>query len=111
MAYRVRFRLAVSFRSLVQPLEFRSAIECAIDARAAIARGELLSAYDLCEKGLAEHTSDPTLKYLAVLALAPFGATRQARHRYQTGGLSVGEDGPLHNSWTSMWPHEPSESP
>lgn len=46
------------------------------------ARGELLQAFDLAERGLEEFPDDAALRYNAVLALARVGATRQARTRY-----------------------------
>lgn len=48
----------------------------------ATARGELLQAFDLAERGLEEFPDDSVLRYNAVLALARVGATRQARTRY-----------------------------
>ncbi len=59
------------------------------EARAAIAAGELLRAYDLCERALGENRDDPKLRYLAVLSLARAGATRQARVRYDSFGLAA----------------------
>jgi class 3 adenylate cyclase len=52
------------------------------DIQHAIGRGELLEAYDLAERALAEHPDDPHLRWAAVLVLARSGATRQARDRY-----------------------------
>ncbi len=46
------------------------------------ARGELLQAFDLAERGLEEFPDNSVLRYNAVLALARAGATRQARTRY-----------------------------
>jgi len=45
-------------------------------------RGELLVAFDLAERGLAEHPDDVWLKHRAVLALALTGATEEARRRF-----------------------------
>ncbi len=50
-------------------------------------RGELLSAFDLAERGLEEHPSDLGLKHRAVLALARTGATDEARRRFEAYGL------------------------
>ncbi len=50
-------------------------------------RGELLAAFDLAERGLAEHPDDTALKHRAVLALARAGATRQAARRFAEYGL------------------------
>ena len=50
--------------------------------RDAIARGELLQAFDLAERALEDFPANPVLQYNAVLALARAGATQQARGRY-----------------------------
>jgi hypothetical protein len=50
-------------------------------------RGEMLSAFDLAERGLAEHPDDVWLKHRAVLALARAGATEEAARRFQQYGL------------------------
>ena len=56
-------------------------------------RGELLSAFDLAERGLAEHPDDLWLKHRAVLALARAGATEEAARRFEQYGLgSVREE-------------------
>jgi class 3 adenylate cyclase len=52
------------------------------EVRDAIARGELLQAFDLAERALEEFPANPVLRYYAVLALARAGATQQARDRY-----------------------------
>src|SRR5271155_5650716 len=59
------------------------------EARTAISAGELLRAYDICERALGENRDDPKLSYLAVLSLARAGATRQARVRYDSFGLAA----------------------
>jgi hypothetical protein len=41
-------------------------------------RGELLTAFDLAERGLVEHPEDVRMRYHAVLVLARTGATTQA---------------------------------
>jgi len=45
-------------------------------------RGELLTAFDLAERGLAEHPHDSRLRYHAVLVLARAGSTTQAIQRF-----------------------------
>ena len=50
-------------------------------------RGELLAAFDLAERGLAEHPDDVRLKHRAVLALARAGATEEASKRFRSYGL------------------------
>lgn len=51
-------------------------------------RGELLAAFDLAERGVAEHPEDLPLKHRAVLALARAGATEEAGRRFEAYGLS-----------------------
>ena len=51
-------------------------------------RGELLSAFDLAERGLVHHPEDISLKHRAVLALARAGSTKQARRRFIEYGLA-----------------------
>src|ERR1700674_6143569 len=55
-------------------------------------RGESLSAFDLAERGLAEHPDDPWLKHRAVLALARTGATEEAARRFEQYGLAAVPD-------------------
>jgi hypothetical protein len=55
-------------------------------------RGELLAAFDLAERGLAEHPDDLALKHRAVLALARAGATEEAARRFAEYGLGGVED-------------------
>jgi class 3 adenylate cyclase len=50
-------------------------------------RGELLTAVDLAEQGLAERPDDLWLKHRAVLALARAGATEEAARRFERYGL------------------------
>jgi hypothetical protein len=45
-------------------------------------RGELLTAFDLAERGLDEHPGDVGLRFHAVLALARTGSTTQAMRRF-----------------------------
>lgn len=54
--------------------------------------GELLAAFDLAERGLAEHPDDLALKHRGVLALARAGATAQAVERFVQFGLADVED-------------------
>jgi hypothetical protein len=55
-------------------------------------RGELLSAFDLAERGLEEHPDDVALKHRAVLALARAGATEEATRRFDRYGLGDSSD-------------------
>lgn len=62
---------------------------------AAERRGELLSAFDLAERGLEEYPDDVWLRHRAVLALARSGATEEAQRRFDAYGLvSVDEADP-----------------
>jgi class 3 adenylate cyclase len=60
--------------------------------KAAERRGELLTAVDLAEQGLAEHPEDLWLKHRAVLALARAGATREAAQRFERYGLRATDE-------------------
>jgi class 3 adenylate cyclase len=60
-------------------------------ARAAIGRGDLLSAYDLARPDGAAGTSTE-LAYIAVLAMARMGETEQAMRLYEMSGLSTAGD-------------------
>jgi tetratricopeptide (TPR) repeat protein len=55
-------------------------------------RGELLAAFDVAERGLAEHPGDVRLKHRAVLALARAGATEEASKRFRLYGLDAVHD-------------------
>jgi hypothetical protein len=55
-------------------------------------RGELLTAFDLAERGLAEHPDNIALKHRAVLALARAGATEEAERRFEQYALASVED-------------------
>ncbi|HEX4034409.1 MAG TPA: TRAFs-binding domain-containing protein [Solirubrobacteraceae bacterium] len=55
-------------------------------------RGELLTAFDLAERGLAEHPGEIALKHRAVLALARAGATEEAARRFEQYALANVED-------------------
>src|SRR3954453_15367608 len=56
-------------------------------------RGELLMAFDLAERGLAERPDDLWLKHRAVLALARTGSTGDAERRFTEYGLAgVGDE-------------------
>jgi hypothetical protein len=63
--------------------EFRSPSWWLEAVRAQERRGELLSAFDLAERGLAQHPEDLDLKHRAVLALARTGATEEAVRRFE----------------------------
>ena len=52
-------------------------------------RGELLTAFDLAERGLEEHPDHVPLKHRAVLALARTGATEEAARRFEQYGLAA----------------------
>lgn len=51
-------------------------------------RGELLTVFDLAERGLVEHPEDVRMRYHAVLVLARTGATTQAMQRFVEFDLS-----------------------
>ena len=55
-------------------------------------RGELLTAVDLAEQGLAERPDDLWLKHRAVLALARAGATEEAARRFERYGLPASDE-------------------
>ncbi len=55
-------------------------------------RGELLAAFDIAERGLAQHPDDLALKHRAVLALARAGATEEAARRFDEYGLGSFDD-------------------
>jgi class 3 adenylate cyclase/tetratricopeptide (TPR) repeat protein len=50
-------------------------------------RGELLSAFDLADRGLVDYPDDGWLKHRAVLALARTGSTAEAARRFDDYGL------------------------
>src|SRR5271163_932955 len=62
--------------------ERATAAEWLVAVRDQERRGELLSAFDLAERGLTEHPADLGLKHRAVLALARTGATHEAARRF-----------------------------
>ena len=66
----------------------RSAVEWAEAVRDAERRGELLTAFDLAERALEEHSDDLWLRHRAVLALARAGSTDQAARRFREYGLT-----------------------
>ena len=72
--------------------EPRSAGEWLDAVRREERRGELLTAFDLAERGLAQHPDDLWLKHRAVLALARAGATEEAARRFEEYGLRGVED-------------------
>lgn len=55
-------------------------------------RGELLTAVDLAERGLAEHPGDVSLEHRAVLALARAGSTEEAARRFADYRLALVDD-------------------
>lgn len=55
-------------------------------------RGELLTAFDLAERGLEEHPTDVTLKHRGVLVLARTGATEEAARRFDQYDLGRIQD-------------------
>lgn len=55
-------------------------------------RGELLAAFDLAERGLAQHPGDLRLEHRAVLALARAGATGEAARRFDEYQLARSDD-------------------
>ena len=60
--------------------------------RSAERRGELLTAVDLAERGLAEFPDELWLKWGSVLALARAGATEEAATRFERHGLASSEE-------------------
>ncbi len=52
-------------------------------------RGELLTAFDLAQRGLAEHPQDVSLGHRAVLALARAGATEEAARHFELYDLDA----------------------
>ena len=60
--------------------------------RSAERGGELLTAVDLAERGLAEHPGDVWLAHRAVLALARAGSTDEAARRFDAYGLGEREE-------------------
>ncbi len=67
----------------------RTAAEWADAVRDAERRGELLTAFDIADRGLAEYPDDLWLKHRAVLALARAGSTEQAARRFEEYGLAA----------------------
>lgn len=55
-------------------------------------RGELLTAVDVAEQGLAQYPDDLSLKHRAVLALSRAGATEEAAARFERYGLAASEE-------------------
>jgi class 3 adenylate cyclase len=55
-------------------------------------RGELLAAFDLAERGLAEYPDDLRLEHRAVLALARAGSSGEASRRFDEYGLGRFDD-------------------
>ena len=65
----------------------RSVGEWLDNVNAAMARGELIEAYDLSERALADFPEDLELRYKAVLILGRSGATGRARFLYNNFNL------------------------
>ncbi|HEX8192357.1 MAG TPA: adenylate/guanylate cyclase domain-containing protein [Allosphingosinicella sp.] len=61
-------------------------------AKAAIARGDLVAAYDIAVSGLAEDGRSETLRHLQVLALARMGDTERAMALFDAFGLADSAD-------------------
>jgi hypothetical protein len=55
-------------------------------------RGELLTAFDVAQRGLGEHPADLRLRHRAVLCLARTGATAEAARRFEQYGLELVAD-------------------
>jgi class 3 adenylate cyclase len=68
--------------------ELRTAADWLRAVKNAERRGELLTAFDLAERGLARHPDDISLKHRAVLALARAGSTEEASRRFEEYGLA-----------------------
>lgn len=68
--------------------ELRTAEDWLAAVQEAERRGEVLTAFDLAERGLVRHPDDVSLKHRAVLALARAGSTEQARRRFVEYGLA-----------------------
>jgi class 3 adenylate cyclase len=66
----------------------RTADQWLSEVLAAERRGELLTAFDLAERGLDEHPNEVSLRFHAVLALARTGSTTQAMRRFTELDLS-----------------------
>jgi class 3 adenylate cyclase len=62
------------------------------EVRDAERRGEVLTAFDLAEQGLAEHPGNIQLQYRSILALARSGSTTEAARRFEEYGLSAVAD-------------------
>jgi hypothetical protein len=69
-------------------------IDSAARAKAAIARGDLIAAYDVTVSGLAEDPVSEDLRYLQVLALARMGDTERAMQLF--GDYALGESADPH---------------
>ena len=74
------------------PVSDRPATDWLEAVKDAERRGELLTAVDLAEQGLAERPDDLWLKHRAVLALARAGATEEAARRFERYGLRAAEE-------------------
>ena len=84
--------MSASIERLVDESERHSAATWLAAVRREERRGELLSAFDIAERGLEQHPDDVALKHRAVLALARAGATEEAGRRFDRYGLGGSSD-------------------
>jgi class 3 adenylate cyclase len=70
----------------------RGETEWLLEARQAERDGEFFRAFDVAQRGLAQHKASIPLKHRAVLALARSGASRQAQELFRSLGLEGRED-------------------
>ena len=89
---RVLLRFLASPVRVRMPASERPATDWLEAVKDAERRGELLTAVDLAEQGLAERPDDLWLKHRAVLALARAGATEEAARRFERYGLQATEE-------------------
>ena len=84
--------MSASIERLVDESERHPAATWLAAVRREERRGELLSAFDIAERGLEQHPDDVALKHRAVLALARAGATEEAGRRFDRYGLRGSSD-------------------
>ena len=84
--------MSASIERLIDESERHSAATWLAAVRREERRGELLSAFDIAERGLEQHPDDVALKHRAVLALARAGATEEAGRRFDRYGLGGSSD-------------------
>ena len=92
MGLEFRQTLSASSKRLPDDLERHSAAWWLDAVRREERRGELLTAFDLAERGLEEHPGDLALEHRAVLALARAGATEEAARRFDRYALGRSSD-------------------